>query len=194
MKSPDKQSQLRKAFWSGTFPYRKWSAIISARDFSSHRETLKSSFQYLPVNWLLDEFKPHRFIRKWPELRMLFDPAVLMEKRRLQIWDTLWALLATGDSQYPVSPAVAELGTKRRAFLREVIAHPGITTYELSRKHGRDYGRAYKDQRLLVDKRLLWIREEKRNGRKIHRLYASDSVNTALANARRIDREAGAGS
>ncbi len=181
MKTPDKQSQLRKAFWSGAFPYCKWFAIISALDFSGHRETLKSSFQYLPVYWLLDEFKPQRFIRKWPELRTLFDPAAPMEKRRLQIWDTLWALLATGDSQYPVSQAVAELGTKRRAFLREVIENPGITTYELSRKHGRDYSRAYKDQRLLVDKNLLWIGEDKRNGRKIHRLYASDSVNTTLA-------------
>jgi len=181
MKSPDKQSQLRKAFWSGTFPYRKWATIIRARDFSSHQETLKTSFQYLPVNWLLDEFKRQRFIRKWPELRVLFDPGVSMEKKRLQIWDTLWALLTTGDSQYPVSPIVAELGTKRRAFLREVIAHPGITTYELSRMHGRDYSRAYKDQRLLADKNLLRIREDKRNGRKIHRLYASDSVNTVLA-------------
>ncbi|MEE8387345.1 MAG: hypothetical protein V3R65_02115 [Acidiferrobacterales bacterium] len=181
MKTADKQSQLRKAFWSGTFPYRKWAAIIRARDFSSHGATLKSSFQYLPVDWLLNEFKPQRFIRKWPELRTLFDPAVAMEKSRLQIWDTLWALLTTGDSQYPVSPAVAELGAKRRAFLREVIAHPGITTYELSRKHRRDYSRTYKDQRLLVDKGLLRIHEDKRNGRKIHRLYASDSVNTVLA-------------
>jgi len=181
MKLSDKQSQLRKAFWSGTFPYRKWSAIIGARDFSDHQETLKTSFQYLPVNWLLDEFKPQRFIRQWPELRTLFDPAVPMEKKRLQIWDTLWALLATGDSQYPVSSTVAELGTKRRTFLREVIVHPGITTYEISRKHGRDYSRAYKDQQLLVGKGLLWMREDKRNGRKIHCLYATDSVNTALA-------------
>ena len=181
MRTSDKQSQLRKAFWSGTFPYRKWSAIVGARDFSGHRETLKTSFQYLSVDWLLDEFKPQRFIRRWPELRTLFDPAVPMEKRRLQIWDTLWALLTTGDSQYPVSPAVAALGAKRRAFLREVIAQPGITTYELSRKQGRDYSRAYKDQRLLVDKELLWTREDKRNGRKIHRLYATDSVNTELA-------------
>ncbi len=181
MRTTDKQAQLRKAFWSGTFPYRKWYAIIQAQDFSSHRETLKTSFQYLPVHWLLEEFKPRRFIRKWPEIRVLFDPGAPMEKKRLQIWDTLWALFATGDSQYPVSPAVAELGTRRRAFLCEVIAHPGITTYELSRKHERDYSRAYKDQKLLVDKGLLRIREDRRNGRKIHRLYAVDSVNTALA-------------
>ncbi len=180
MRTTDKQLQLRKAFWSGTFPYHKWFAIISMRDFSHHRETLKTSFQYLPVDWLLDEFKRHRFIRKWPELRTLLDPVAPMEKMRLQIWDTLWGLLATGDSQYPVSPTVAELGTKRRAFLREVIMYPGIATYEISRKHGRDYSRAYKDQRLLVDKGLLWTREDRRNGRKIHRLYVVDSVNTAL--------------
>lgn len=66
-------------------------------------------------------------------------------------------------------------------FLREVIVYPGITTYEISRKHGRDYSRVYKDLRLLVEKDMLWMREDKRNGRKIHRLYATDSVNTALA-------------
>ena len=176
----DKQTMLRRAFWSGDFPYTKWRKIMRARNIIGHIETIKTSFSRLPKSFLIQEIGEEQFIKMWPKIRSYMSPNNTPEVNAITAWDAIWGVLAVSDSQYPVSEKIAAMGIKRRNLLKTINQEPGISIYTLSKLTKRDYSRVYKDTKELVRQGTLDSKESRENGRKIVHLFATQSSNTKL--------------
>lgn len=176
------RSALRTAFWSGGISVKKWRRAIRARSLS-HKALVKTSFMHMPSVLLVREIGRKEFIKRWPELRKLFNPRNNSERKRLLLFDSIWGLLTAGDSQYPVSEQIARLSKGRRQILREIVNHPGITIYALSEKVNRQYSRVFKEVKMLAALNLVDIKEDRHQGRKISKLTSPHSINTELAAA-----------
>ncbi len=176
---------LRSAFWSGRMTYRKWRGIIR-RGQQAHIRVFVQSFLHLPMEWLIGEVGPERFISIWPEVRTGFSTDSPFEKTALEAWDAVWGVMAAGDSQYPVIHGVARLPGKRREVLKTVVCNPGISIYELAKRLRRDYSRVLKDVRLLTEMGEIESRPDPRSSRKAKQLLPVRSINTRLAGITRI--------
>lgn len=177
----DIRSALRAAFWSGDLSEKKWRRAI--RDPAmGHQAILKTSFEHMPSPLLIREMGEKEFIKRWPSIRKLFDANNPGEYKRLLLFDAIWGILTTGDSRYPVSEQTASLSKGRLQILREVVRHPGVSIYTLSRKLGRDYSRIFKEVKMLASQKLLEIKKDRIRGRNVSRLFARHSINTELFN------------
>jgi len=172
-------SALRSAFWSGSLSEKKWRRVI--RDHSmSHKAILKTSFEHMPASFLVNEIGKKGFAKRWPVIRKLFDPNNANEQKRILLFDSIWGIITTGDSQYPVSGKIVSLSKGRLLLLQETVNCPGLSIYALSRKVGRDYSRVFKDIKTLVSQNLVDIKEDLVQGRKISKLFSRESINTKL--------------
>lgn len=160
--------------------YRKWRGIIR-RGPEAHLRLFVHSFLHLPMEWLLGEVGPERFISIWPEVRRGFSMDSPSEKTALEAWDAVWGVMAAGDSQYPVSHGVARLSGKRREVLKTVVRDPGISTYELAKRLRRDYSRVLKDVQLLVGMGEIESIPDPRSSRRAKQLIPVRSINARLA-------------
>lgn len=176
----DKQTMLRRAFWSGDFPYAKWRRIMRARAIVGHIETLKTSFIRLPKGFLVQEVGEERFIKLWPKIRSHMNISNGSEAKAISEWDTIWGVLAVGDSQYPVSEDIATMGKKRRNLLKTIAQEPGISIYRLSKRAERDYSRVYKDVKELMSRGALDSKKSRDKGRQVVHLFANNSLNNEL--------------
>lgn len=179
----DIQKMLKMAFWDRTIAPAAWRQAIRRGEIEVCRNVISASFKHLPVRWFVRQMGEDVFIKRWPVLRTVLadrhDPIAI---QRLEAWDTLWGILAVGDSQYPVRAEIANMGRKKRGLLKAIV-HNGISsTYELAKSSGRDYGRVHKDVRSLVDAGLISLRREKTaENRAINILEPRFSVNGQLA-------------
>ena len=171
---------LRSAFWSGPLTYRKWRGIVR-RGPEGHIRVFVHSFIHLPMEWLVGEIGDEKFISIWPEVRKGFDTNSPYEKAVLDAWDAIWGVMATGDSQYPVSFGIAHLSRMRREVLKTVVCNPGISIYDLARRTRRDYSRVLKDVRLLAEMGEIENRPDPRSNRKAKQLLPVHSINARLA-------------
>ena len=171
---------LRSAFWSGRLTYRKWRGIVR-KGPEEHMRFFVQSFLHLPMEWLLKEIADEKFISIWPEVRKGFDKNKPLEASSLDAWDAIWGVIATGDSQYPVSADVARLPRMRRAVLKTVVRNPGTSIYDLAKRLRRDYSRVLNDVRLLAEMGEIEIRPDPQSSRKAKRLIPARSINAALA-------------
>lgn len=176
----DKAMILRAAFWSGRMTYRKWSGIIR-KGPEEHMWFFVQSFLHLPMDWLRKEIGDEKFITIWPEVRKGFDKNIPLEAASLDAWDAIWGVIATGDSQYPVSAEVARFPRMRREVLKTVVRNPGISICDLAKRLDRDYSWVLKDVRLLTEMGEIEIRLDPQSRRKAKRLIPARSINTALA-------------
>ena len=171
---------IRQAFWSGRLLPRKWRAAIMDAGLS-HKSIIKTSFTHMPSSVLLDVMGKSTFVKRWPRIRTLFSSDDTMDSKCLLLFDSTWGLLTTGDSQYPVSEKVASLSKGRMALLSEIVNYPGeFSIYGLAKKLSRPYSRVFKDVKKLVSMDLVEIRDDKRNGRKVAKLYSIESINTKI--------------
>jgi len=181
-KSKNLESALRAAFWSGNLPAKKWRQAVMDPAMG-HKAILKTSFEQMPAAILVGNLGEKTFLKRWPGIRKLFDPENPGDQKRLLLFDSTWGILATGDSQYPVSDKVASLSKGRLELLRQIVNDPGISIYALSLKVRRQYSRVFKDVQLLVRQELVDVGKDATAGRVLSRLYARDSINTRLAAA-----------
>jgi len=181
-KKQDLAPVIRTAFWSGTLPEKKWRQAMQGSP-AAHKLIVKTSFAQMPSTALIAELGEKRFLKVWPEIRKLFDPGDAKDRQRLLLFDSAWGILATGDSQYPVSEQVAALSKGRLALLREIVNSPGLSIYNLAKKTARSYSRVFKEVKLLADYGLVAVEEDKVGNRKVGKLYARESINTKLARA-----------
>jgi hypothetical protein len=176
------ESAIRSAFWSGNLPEKKWRRAIREPS-PDHKTILKTSFDHMPAVILVSELGERAFIKRWPEIRKLFDRGNVDDQKRLLLFDSTWGILATGDSQYPVSEKVASMSRGRLGLLREIVNYPGVSIYALSLKVHRQYSRVFKEVKLLVQQRLVEIRKDEAQGRRISKLYPRESINAKLADS-----------
>lgn len=146
------QSVINESFWSGKLSVKQWRAAIKDPSMN-HKAILVTSFTHMPSSVLLGEIGEKSFIKKWPEIRRFFPP----ENKRVILFDGIWGILTTGDSQYPVSLKISNLSKGRRELLAEVVNDPGISIYSLQKHVKRPYTRVYKDIKLLVEQGLVFI-------------------------------------
>jgi hypothetical protein len=173
---------LRQAFWSGKMSYRKWRGILRS-DALGHKNILLQSFRYLSMSWLLQEIGEDRFVKIWPSLRSGFNIVSPEEKTARDAWDAVWGMIAAGDSQYPIDPAVAGLSRLRREVLRLVINNPGVTAYSIAKETVRSYSRVHKDIRMLIENGMVAPRPMPGSVRKERCLMPKNSINASLAEA-----------
>lgn len=176
----DRNVILRSAFWSGRLTYRAWRGIMR-KGPKGHGRVFVQSFLHMPIAWLRKELGDDKFISIWPEVRKGFDKDSASERTSLEAWDAIWGVIAVGDSQYPISPQVARLSRLRREALRIIVQNPGISTYGLAKKTGRDYSRVLKDVSLLIKLREVETRLDPRSSRKVKLLLPMHSINARLA-------------
>ncbi|MYI88693.1 MAG: hypothetical protein F4082_00025 [Gammaproteobacteria bacterium] len=174
----DKLEILRQAFWSGAPTYRQFRGYL--RDVETHKKIVATSFRHLPMNFILEEYGKDRFIRDWPKIRSEFNFDQPLDQKPLETYDAIWGLWCVGDSQYPVSSAVARLSKRRKHIMRLVINEPGISIYSLAKRQNRNYSSVYKDVKYLIDLNLLDTTVAKSRGRIIKKIVAPDSINTRL--------------
>lgn len=142
---------------------------------------MATAFRHLPFRFILNEYGKDRFIKDWPTIRKEFRSDEPLDQKPLAIFDAIWGIWTIGDSQYPVSSYVAGLSKKRRAILRLIVKHPGISVYRLSLKQGREYSSVHKDVNRLIQQELLdavVIRTP--TGRTQKKLSAPHSINFRL--------------
>lgn len=171
---------LRSAFWSGRLTYRKWRGIVR-KGPQGHMRVFVQSFLHMPMDWLLGEIGRERFVTIWPEVRNGVGSDSSFGKTVLEAWDTIWGVIAAGDSQYPVSSGVGHLSGKRREVLITVVNNPGINIYTLTRRLQRDYSRVLKDVQLLTAMGEIGSIPDTDSNRKAKQLLSIHSVNTKLA-------------
>ncbi len=160
--------------------YRRWRGIIRKGPQGRIRFFVQS-FLHLPIDWLLKEIGEERFISIWPEVRKGLNASSPIETVSLDAWDAVWGVLAAGDSQYPVSPAIAYLPKKRREALQVVVCNPGISIYDLTKKTSRNYSRVYKDIQHLIKMGEIEDRPREGSSRKAKQLIPVHSINTKLS-------------
>ncbi|MEW6220864.1 MAG: winged helix-turn-helix transcriptional regulator [Thermodesulfobacteriota bacterium] len=173
---------LRAALWSGAWPEQKWRrAMLQAP--AAHRLVVKASFGQMPAAVLIEALGARRFVAIWPEVRKLFDPEDVLDRQRLLLFDSTWGILTTGDAQYPVSEKVATLSPGRLALLRAIVSAPGISLADLAQVVGRSSSRVRREVAWLIANGLVDQEEGADSNRQTFRLYARESINTALARA-----------
>lgn len=173
------QTIINERFWSGNLSAEKWRRAVK-KPVMSHKSLIKTSFERIPSSVLVDEMGENIFINRWPEIRSLFSPANQQDKKRVLLFDGIWGILTTGDSQYPVSSKIAQLSKARRALLAEIVKNPGMPIYKLQKQVARPYSRVFKDVMTLVELSLVNIEKEVSNGRQVSRLFSTESINTKL--------------
>lgn len=131
---------LKRAFWSGDIDYPAWKRKISARYDSRHARLITTSLEKLPLRWVVSEIGQERFIKKWPEWRERLAVSV-----RREALDGIWALMATGNIQAPVSSEVSRMGRKKRETLKAAYTESPSSIYQLAKIVGRDYAAVYRD-------------------------------------------------
>ena len=164
-------------------PVKKWRRIMRGVN-AAHNAIVRISYIYLPSIKILKEIGHEKFISQWPVVRELFNPDKAEEYNRLILFDAVWSVLVTGDSQYPVNAKISMLSKGRQAIIKATVETPGISIYQLAKAVNRDYSRVYKEVMLLKEKQILEVKKkEKAPGRAVSQVFARDSINTELAKA-----------
>lgn len=168
----------RGAFWSGQIGLGQWRAMLAHPE--RHGQMVKAFFVGLPSDEALTIMGEANFLKQWPRLRHLFQECELHDRQRQRLFDAAWSLRTVGDSQYPVDLKVASLSKGRLALLREAIAAPGLSIYQLAKKVERDYARVHKEVHILKELGFFDTSEGAGGGRKTVRVFAPHSINTQL--------------
>ncbi len=170
---------LRSAFWSGPITYRKWRGFVR-REPQAHMRVFVQSFLHLPMDWLMKEIGEDKFISIWPEVRNEFGADSPFEMMMRDAWDAIWGVMVAGDSQYPVSPEVAQFPRMRREVLKTVVTNPGISIYNTAKRLNRNYSRVLKDVHYLAGINEIESKNDPDSSRNAKRLVPVRSVNARL--------------
>lgn len=138
--TPDRNTILKRAFWSGDMDYPQWKKMVLARYDSRHKRIIAESLKHLPIFWVINEIGHTRFIKKWPAWRQWMEPSP-----RREALDGCWGIAALGDIQAEVEPAIAVLGKKKLAAIRMANLNPRKSIYQIAKDLGRDYAAVHRD-------------------------------------------------
>ena len=140
MTTADNNAILKRAFWSGDLDYPRWKKMVQARSDTRHKNIIAQSLKHLPLIWVIKQFGPARFVKKWPVWRQWVESSA-----RREALDAYWGLAAIGDSQAEISSTVATLGKKKLEAIRMTNFAPEKSIYQIAKDLGRDYAAVYRD-------------------------------------------------
>jgi hypothetical protein len=173
----------KRAYWNRAVELADWQSKTS----QEHRSYLPQALQFFSAKEFVQLYGEEAFCADWPRLKAQAESLQPSLAQFFPLYDVRWSQLMEAGVNLRPHLWWFELSKREKEFLRCVSSKPGQSIYKTAKDLGMQYRRAHDYAQDLMQRGIVFARQETVSSRRQNRLYPKARMGSSHAPSRAIE-------